>query len=105
MTCAGEAGVCDKLEESDFGEFVGEISLDERSEQGYCKCSENYYGNGCTMDIQQFKAFSECDNGGIFDPGNTITGCSCREENGDASLFHGWYCERSNRFVLYHFWI
>ena len=70
------------------------------SDHGYCKCDEDNYGNGCTLDIEQFKEFSECDNGAIFDPGNTITGCSCRDENGLAILFHGWYCERSNRSVF-----
>ena len=69
------------------------------SDHGYCKCNDGSYGNGCTMDIDQFKEFSDCDNG-IFDPGNTITGCSCRDENGDANLYHGWYCERPNRFVF-----
>ena len=33
---------------------------------------------------------------GKFNPENTITGCSCRDEFEKPTKYHGWHCEISN---------
>ena len=95
-SCAGNA-TCAELSASGFETYVGKVSLTSIEPKNYCKCNEKY-GPNCNQSIMDFLKGTDCVNG-VKDPGNTITGCSCREsmDGGNATEFHGWYCERSNR--------
>ena len=65
----------------------------------FCRCNSDSYGPNCNLNLTQFedKYKDGCKNG-IFEPKNTITGCSCREpREGNATEYHGWYCEIPNR--------
>ena len=85
--------------DSGFDEFVGMSALEgSLISEKYCNCSENFFGPICDKDIEKFEEDADCGENSIFDPQNTITGCSCREPvDGNATEYHGWYCEKHNR--------
>ena len=85
--------------DSGFDTFVGYNALTQINSTSFCKCKQDWYGPKCGQDLDTFKeVVDECENGGVFDEGNTITGCSCRESKGGKTIpYHGWYCERDNR--------
>lgn len=86
---------------SGFEEYVGMPALTDTEAPYYCNCTEDQYGPNCDKTLEEFeleiKGKDHCVHG-IFDAGNTLTGCSCREfPEGNATEYHGWYCERSNK--------
>ena len=87
--------------DSGFEAFVGMLAVQNvtLAPQKFCECEDDVYGPNCNQDTSQFTEENKdnCNNG-VFDARNTITGCSCRESiDGDATEYHGWYCERHNR--------
>ena len=97
--CDGDAEKCRKLTNSGFEEYVGMPALTDIESNYYCNCTEKNYGPNCDKKLQEF-IFENKDNcnHGTFDARNTITGCSCREsQDGNATEYHGWYCERPNQ--------
>lgn len=63
-----------------------------------CLCnSDTKYGAFCEQDVTAInETLIDCNGNGKFNSENTITGCSCRDENNNATKFHGWHCEISN---------
>ena len=86
--------------DSGFDDFVGKWSLTGTYiSDKYCKCKNDWFGPVCDTRSEDFKDEGQCGEYGYFDSGNTITGCSCRDSiSGNATEYHGWYCERHNRF-------
>ena len=64
----------------------------------FCICnSDTKFGAFCEQDISAVnETLIDCNGNGKFNGTNTITGCSCRDENNNATKFHGWHCEISN---------
>lgn len=94
--CSGTLENCSPMDESGFDHFVGAEALKYIASENYCECKEGFYGANCNLDLDSFEKSIECGEG-MFDKGNTLTGCSCRNSTGQAIEFHGWYCERDNR--------
>ena len=88
---------------SGFDKYVGMSALADVEATRFCKCKIGSFGPNCNQSEQEFTDEfddNDCQNG-VFDAGNTLTGCSCRESiDGNATEFHGWYCERPNRFEI-----
>ena len=85
---------------SGFDEYVGLTALENVS-QRFCRCQEDIFGPICDKKLYQFKEMANCGKHGVFDSRNTITGCSCRDSvHGSATEYHGWYCERHNRYYI-----
>ena len=94
----GDKEGCEYLTGSGSEEYVGWPALSNTEAETFCRCNSDSYGPNCNLNLTQFedKYKDGCKNG-IFEPKNTITGCSCREpREGNATEYHGWYCERSN---------
>ena len=85
------------MSDGGFDEFVGKRAIDNIEMTSYCACKNSLFGPNCNQTEEQFKDGNTCENG-IFDLGNSLTGCSCRDGDGKANQFHGWYCERPNRY-------
>ena len=81
------------------GMVIGETALNGTLvSDKYCDCNANAYGAMCDQNLEHFKQLARCGEFGVFDEQNTITGCSCRESiGGNATEYHGWYCEIHNR--------
>ena len=99
FNCAKNAKDCGLMIESGFDQFVGLSALTgELVSSNYCLCKDDAYGPICDKTLEQFEEFYNCGNYGIFDDRNSVTGCSCRESiDGNATEYHGWYCEIHNR--------
>ena len=64
----------------------------------FCHCKDGFFGPLCDKTFDDFQAVADCNDNGVFDSRNTVTGCTCRTSiNGTATEYHGWYCERHNR--------
>ena len=105
--CGGkDQGSCKDLENSGFDAYVGmsavkNVSLDGKK---FCQCEDDFYGASCNQDEPGFKNATKdnCNDNGVFDARNTLTGCSCREsKDGIATEYHGWYCEIHNRLEIF----
>ena len=91
--------------DSGFEEYVGisavtNVNLDPKK---FCHCKDHFYGQNCNQNETEFcdATKDNCNNHGVFDSRNTMTGCSCREsKDGLATEYHGWYCERHNRLLI-----
>ena len=90
------------MTDSGFDEYVG-ISAYEGTyvPKHFCLCADGDYGPTCDKTLKEFEDGTDCGENGIFDSRNSVTGCSCRKKiNGTATEYHGWYCERHNRFEI-----
>ena len=62
-----------------------------------CLCVAPKFGPFCDQEItDDIVNNTNCNGNGKFEAENTITGCSCRDENGDPTKYHGWHCEIPN---------
>ena len=79
----------------DLRDFVGSFTVDTLSTS--CKCSENQYGPFCKSKPQE-SDLGLCGKG-RYKKENYLTGCECRDEDGNVVPFHGWYCEFHNKLL------
>ena len=88
------------MKNAGFEEFVGHRAVNKTGIVDYCACQNGLFGINCDTSEKDFEKNRKCKHG-IFDSRNGLTGCSCRETaDGDAIEFHGWYCERENRYNI-----
>lgn len=69
-----------------------------KSISNMCLCHPGQFGALCDQDGSKLDPINfDCSSpNGKFDMENTITGCSCKDEFGNATKYHGWHCEISN---------
>ena len=73
--------------------MVGEKTFE--NQLSGCVCPDLKYGLLCDSDSAINSDEAECING-IHSSKNTISGCSCTDESGKPTPYHGWYCDVPN---------
>ena len=64
-----------------------------------CKCTGEKYGPYCSWNEPIYPPEENvCGHGGL-NKENFLSGCECRNDEGKATAYHGWYCKTHNRVL------
>ena len=61
-----------------------------------CYCENEKYGPFCSWSVPNYDDENVC-NHGRRNNTNFLSGCECRNNDGKAIAYHGWYCETHNK--------
>ena len=101
-TCSSES-IClpgFNLGASQLSNYVGETTVQTLG--AGCNCPSGTYGPFCQdwgqPPQQNLQGENFCVNG-LHNTENYLTGCDCRNDDGEIIPFHGWYCEHHNSIL------